>query len=270
MNYFYNKTIWITGASSGIGEALAIELSKLDANLILTARRKEELERVKKACGNKNVTIFPCDLEQINEIDDLSRKVQSEFPEIDILINNAGVSAWSSVVETDYDVYERVMKLNYLSIVKLTKSILPNMIKRKSGQIVTNTSLLGILAIKNRSVYAASKHAMHGFMNVLRAEMYEHNIKVNTVAPGLVDTEVGIKALTENGLPYGKNDRGHATKGMSAKDAANMIIQAMKKNRREEYIIPQFSISKIAIYLNRFLPGIASIWSRNYNEVEDN
>ena len=167
MNYFYNKTIWITGASSGIGEALAIELSKLDANLILTARRKEELERVKKACGNKKVEIFPFDLEQIREIDDLSHKVQSEFPKIDILINNAGVSAWSSVVETDYEVYERVMRLNYLSIVKLTKSILPNMIKRKSGQIVTNTSLLGILAIKNRSVYAASKHAMHGFMNVL-------------------------------------------------------------------------------------------------------
>tara|TARA_B100001057_G_scaffold266338_1_gene266504 strand:+ start:196 stop:1008 length:813 start_codon:yes stop_codon:yes gene_type:complete len=270
MNYFYNKTIWITGASSGIGEALAIELSKLDANLILTARRKEELERVKQACGNKNVVIFPFDLEHIDNIDELSQRVQSEFPEIDILINNAGVSAFSSVIDTDYDVYERVMKLNYLSIVKLIKSVLPNMMKRKAGQIVTNTSLLGILAIKNRSVYAASKHAMHGFMNVLRAEMYGYNIKVNIVAPGLVDTQVGVKALTKNGLPYGKNDRGHATKGMSAKDAAVMIIEAMKRNKREKYIIPQFSISKIAIYLNRFLPGVASVWSRNYNEQEDN
>ena len=136
------------------------------------------------------------------------------------MINNAGVSAWSSIKDTDLDVFEKVMKLNYLSVVKLTQSVLPKMIERKSGQIVTNTSLLGVLAIKNRGVYASSKHAMHGFMNVLRAEMHEHSIKVNSVAPGLVDTEVGIKALTEDGSTYGKNDRGHATTGLSAEVAA--------------------------------------------------
>lgn len=269
MSYFNNKTIWITGASSGIGEALAVHLSKLNANLILTARRKDELERVKNRCGNSNVHIFPCDLENIDNIDELSNKVHAQFDQIDILINNAGVSAWSSIKDTNFEVFEKVMKLNYLSVVKLTQSVLPKMIERKSGQIVANTSLLGVLAIKNRGVYASSKHAMHGFMNVLRAEMHEHNIKVNTVAPGLVDTEVGVKALTEDGSAYGKNDRGHATKGMSAEEAAKMIMNAIKKNKRETYIIPMFSISKIAIYLNRFLPGIASIWSRNYNEVED-
>ena len=269
MSYFNNKTIWITGASSGIGEALAVHLSKLNANLILTARRKDELERVKNRCGNSNVHIFPCDLENTDNIDELSNKVHAQFKQIDILINNAGVSAWSSIKDTDFDVFEKVMKLNYLSVVKLTQSVLPKMIERKSGQIVANTSLLGVLAIKNRGVYASSKHAMHGFMNVLRAEMHEHNIKVNTVAPGLVDTEVGVKALTEDGSTYGKNDRGHATKGMSAEDAAKMIFNAIRKDKRETYIIPMFSISKIAIYLNRFLPGIASIWSRNYNEVED-
>ena len=97
MSYFNNKTIWITGASSGIGEALAIHLSKLNANLILTARRKDELERVKNRCGNSNVHIFPCDLENIDNIDALSNKVHAQFDQIDILINNAGVSAWSSI-----------------------------------------------------------------------------------------------------------------------------------------------------------------------------
>ena len=156
MNYFNNKTIWITGASSGIGEALAVHLSKLNTNLILTARRKDELERVKNRCGNSNVHIFPCDLENTNNIDELSNKVHAQFKQIDILINNAGVSAWSSIKDTDFDVFEKVMKLNYLSVVKLTQSVLPKMIERKSGQIVANTSLLGVLAIKNRGVYALS------------------------------------------------------------------------------------------------------------------
>jgi short-subunit dehydrogenase len=142
------------------------------------------------------------------------------------------------------------------------------MISRKSGQIVSVSSLLGKFAIKKRSVYASAKHALQGFMDALRAEVYEHNIKVNTVAPGYVETEVGIKALTGDGSEYGANDRGHDTKGMKADTAANIIIKAIAKNKREHYVIPLLSFSRFALYLARFAPGLAARIARNYNEDE--
>ena len=141
MSYFDKKVVWITGASSGIGKELAVQLSKLGATLVLTARRENELEKVKQLCGNAEVHLFPYDLENLENIEELYRSVTKEVNGIDILINNAGISAWSSVNKTDLEVYKRVMNLDYFSVVSLTKSVLPDMIKKKSGQIVTNTSL---------------------------------------------------------------------------------------------------------------------------------
>ena len=270
MNYFDKKIIWITGASSGIGRELAIQLSKHNCTLILTARRHNQLEETKLKCGNANVQIYPFDLSKLDEIDDFSSKVQSDIGEIDILINNAGVSAWSSVEETDFKVYQDVMTLDFYSIVKLTKSILPSMISRREGQIVSVSSLLGKFVIKKRSVYASAKHALQAFMDGLRAEVYDYNIKVNTVAPGYVETEVGIKALTGDGSEYGANDRGHDTKGMKAEVAAKMIINAIVKNKREYYVIPLLSFSRFALYLSRFVPSLAAKIARNYNEDENN
>ncbi len=266
MGYFNNKTIWITGASSGIGRSLTIQLAKLGAKLVITARRKEELEKVKLECGNAEVHIHPFDLSDLDNLDEFSNSVQKDIGDIDILINNAGISAWSSINGTQFKVYEDVMNLDFFSVVKLIQSVLPNMILRKEGQIVTNTSLLGKFAIKKRSVYASAKHALHGFMDALRAEVYEHNIKVNIVAPGFVNTEVGMKALTEDGTPYGANDRGHESQGMDVNKAANMIIQAIEKNKRESYIVPRFAFPRVVLIISRFLPGLAAIIARRYNE----
>ena len=266
MGYFNNKTIWITGASSGIGRSLTIQLAELGAKLVITARRKEELEKVKLECGNAEVHIHPFDLSDLDNLDEFSNSVQKEIGDIDILINNAGISAWSSINGTQFKVYEDVMNLDFFSVVKLIQSVLPNMILRKEGQIVTNTSLLGKFAIKKRSVYASAKHALHGFMDALRAEVYEHNIKVNIVAPGFVNTEVGMKALTEDGTPYGANDRGHESQGMDVNKAANMIIQAIEKNKRESYIVPKFAFPRVVLIISRFLPGLAAIIARRYNE----
>ena len=269
MNYFNNKTIWITGASSGIGRALTIQLSKLGAKLIITARRKEELEKVKAECGNADVHVHPYDLSDLDNLDDFSRVVQSEVGDIDILINNAGISACSLINGTQFKVYEDVMNLDFFSVVKLTQSVLPKMILRKEGQIVTNTSLLGKFAIKKRSVYASAKHALHGFMDALRAEVYEHNIKVNIVAPGFVNTEVGMKALTEDGTPYGANDRGHESQGMDVNKAAAMIIRAIENNKRETYIVSRFGFPKFVLMLSRFMPGLTAVIARNYNEANN-
>lgn len=268
MSYFSNKIVWITGGSSGIGKELAVQLSNMGCTLILTARRKELLEDVKKQCGNADVRIYPYDLSNIDGIDEFSDKVQKEVGAIDILINNAGISAWSSVDETKFNVYQEVMNLDFYSVVKLTQTVLPSMILRNSGQIVANTSLLGKFTIKKRSVYASAKHALQGFMDSLRAEVYDKNIKVNVVAPGFVKTEVGIKALTGDGSAYGSNNRGHDTKGMEVSKAAKMIINAIQKNKRETYIIPAFSFSGFALMLSRYAPGLAAILARNYDEEE--
>ena len=150
MDYYKNKVIWITGASSGIGKELAIQLSKLGAILVLTARRENELEKVKQLCGNAEVHLFPFDLENLEGIGALYNAVIKDIKKIDILVNNAGISAWSSVNETDIEVYKKVMNMNYMSVVSLTKSVLPDMIKRRSGQIVTNTSLSGKFGSKKR------------------------------------------------------------------------------------------------------------------------
>lgn len=269
MGYFNNKTIWITGASSGIGRSLTILLAKRGAKVVITARRKNELEKVKLECGNADVHVHPFDLSDLDNLDEFSNSVQSDVGNIDILINNAGISAWSSINETQFKVYEDVMKLDFLSVVKLTKSVLPNMIKRNEGQIVTNTSLLGKFAIKKRSVYASAKHALHGFIDALRAEVHQYNIKVNTVAPGFVNTEVGMKALTEDGTPYGANDRGHESQGMDVNKAADMIIYAIEKNKRETYIVPRFGFPRVALMISRFLPGLAAIMARRYNEANN-
>ena len=159
----------------------------MDAILVLTARRENELEKVKQLCGNAEVHLFPFDLENLEGIGALYNAVIKDIKKIDILVNNAGISAWSLVNETDIEVYKKVMNMNYMSVVSLTKSVLPDMIKRRSGQIVTNTSLSGKFGSKKRSVYAAAKHALHGFIDSLRAEVHEYNIKVNTIA-----TESGI------------------------------------------------------------------------------
>ena len=153
-----------------------------------------------------------------------------------------------------------------MSVVSLTKSVLPDMIKRRSGQIVTNTSLSGKFGSKKRSVYAAAKHALHGFIDSLRAEVHEYNIKVNTIAPGYVNTDIGIKALVEDGNPYGKNDRGHDSKGLKVEKAVKMIISAIKNNKREVLVIPIFSMLMFASLLSRFLPGLAAIVARNFDE----
>ncbi len=136
MSYFDKKVVWVTGASSGIGKELAIQLSKLGAILVLTARRENELEKVKQLCGNAEVHLFPYDLENLENIEELYRSVTKEVNGIDILINNAGISAWSSVNETDLEVYKRVMNLDYFSVVSLTKSVLPDMIKRNQVKLL--------------------------------------------------------------------------------------------------------------------------------------
>jgi dehydrogenase/reductase SDR family protein 7B len=231
-----NKTIWITGASSGIGEALAKQLSALGANLILSARRMEVLEKVKASCAfPDNIHLVQLDLKDHGSFDEKTEDAIAAFGQIDILINNGGISQRSLVKETSLDVDKELMNVNYFGTIGLTKSLLPHMLEGGSGHFVAVTSVTGLFESPYRSGYAASKHAIHGFYDSMRAELEDEGIKVTLCAPGFVRTNVSINAVTGDGSKLGKMDDAQA-KGISAETCAKGIIKAIKKQKRVVYI----------------------------------
>ena len=188
---FSGKIVWITGASSGIGKALALELSKQEAKIILSSRKKEDLELVKQQCKNVNdVKIITLDLEDYNNLQPKVDAAIALFGKIDILVNNGGISQRSFAKDTLISVDKRIMDINYLGTVALSKALLPHFIENKMGHFVVTTSIVGKIGTPLRSSYAASKHALHGFFDSLRAEHHNDNIAVTLVCPGFVNTNI--------------------------------------------------------------------------------
>lgn len=252
-----NKVIWLTGASSGIGEALAYQLSKKGARLILSSRRKEELERVKGNCPSHSqpgISIIPLDLEQPDTLEVSTQAAIQIFGHVDMLINNGGVSQRSFIADTSLAVYRRLMEVNYFGAIALTKHLLPHFIHRKQGHFVNITSLTGKFGTPYRSGYAASKHALHGFFEALRAEHHKDNIKVSMICPGFIRTSLTLSALTADGTPLNKMDEAQF-KGRPADWCARKIVAAIEKNKEEVYIGGR---EVFGIYLKRFFPGIFS------------
>jgi short-subunit dehydrogenase len=257
MSKLSGKVIWITGASSGIGEALAYELSKRGAKLILSSRRKDELDRVKGNCNantQPNVRVLPLDLSQASTLKLSTDAAIQIFGHIDILINNGGISQRGLVAETILDVDRRLMEVNYFGTIALTKYLLPHFISRKEGQFVVVSSLTGKFGTPYRSGYAASKHALHGFFDAVRAEHYKDNIKVTMICPGFIRTNLTYTALTADGSPLNKMDEAQF-KGKSAIWFAERMIHAIERQKQEVYIGGR---EVIAVYLKRFVPSIFS------------
>lgn len=237
MSYFSGKVIWVTGASAGIGEAMVKAFAKDGANIILTARREEELLRVQKEAGlnDSNSLIVPLDLYKTDTIPAAVEKVKQKFPDIDIVVCNAGISQRSLIKDTALEVDRKIMELNYFANIALAKAVLPGMIARKQGRFVVISSVMGKMSVPLRSAYAASKHALHGFFDGLRIEEFHDNIKVTLICPGYIKTNVSINAMTGTGATHGKMEDGQA-KGMSAERCAWRILRAIKWNREEVYI----------------------------------
>ncbi len=252
------KVIWLTGASSGIGEALAHRLSEINLKLIISARRKDELERVKSECssGLADIKILPLDLEDHTQLRSKVEEATSLFGPIDILINNAGLSQRDLIINTTSEVDRKLMEVNYFGTIALSKFLLPQMIERKSGHHVIVTSAVGIVNTPFRSAYGASKHALHGFYDVLRAEHHKDNIKVSLILPGYIKTNISYNALMGDGNPQNKMDTAQ-NKGMSADKCARLIVKAIESNKQEAYIAG--AKEKLGIYLKRFWPKAASI-----------
>ena len=250
---FNNKIVWITGASSGIGEALAYAFAKQGAKLVLSARRENELQRVKNGCtGSPDILLLPFDLEDTSKVDILTQQVIKYFGRIDILINNGGISQRSLTKDTPIELDRKLMEVNYFSYVALTKSLLPQFIKQNSGHIVVISSIAGKFGFHLRSGYSASKHALHGFFESLRMEVYDNNIQVLMVCQGKIKTNVSINAITESGAKLNEMEASHE-KAMSGEDCAAQIVRAISKNKYEVFI---GGGELNAVRLKRFFPNL--------------
>jgi short-subunit dehydrogenase len=257
MKSFKNQVVWITGASSGIGEALAYELSQQGAKLILSARRKEELERVKGQCpahAQPQIEILPLDLEQASTLPIMAAAAQQLFGRIDMLIHSGGISQRSPAIDTLVEVDRKIMEVNYFSAVALTKAVLPGMVKQGGGHIVAISSLVGKFGTPGRSAYAASKHALHGFFDSLRAEVWDKGIKVSLICPGFVKTHVTYNALTATGEKLNIMGDAHS-KSMTAAQCARRIAKALKRGKQEAYIAGK---EKWGVVVKRLFPRLFS------------
>lgn len=257
MKLLAGKVIWITGASSGIGEALVYAFAKLGAKVVLSARREAELKRVQQQAGltKSNSLILTFDLAEKNNYEQLADTVIKKFGNIDVLINNGGISQRSYAINTPAEIDRKIMEINFFSTIALTKSVIPFMVKRKQGHIIVISSVAGKFGFYLRSAYSASKHALHGFFESLRMELYNDNIKVLLVCPGKVKTNISLNALKEDGLTHNKMDKSQEA-GVSAAQCANEIIDAIIKNKEEIYI--GNNKGKFALWLKRFSPGLFS------------
>nr|WP_068887929.1 SDR family oxidoreductase [Pedobacter panaciterrae] len=231
-----NKVVWITGASSGIGEALVYEYNKAGAKLIISSRNRDELFRVKTNCKNPvNIHVLSLDLENTASLNGKAEEAIRIYGHIDILINSGGISQRGLALDTDLATEQRIMNINFWGTTVLSKAVLPNMIANGGGNIVCISSLVGKFGTKMRSAYSASKHALHGYFDSLRAEVYDKKINITIICPGFIKTRVTLNALTANGTPQGTMDSAQEN-GMSAEDCAKQIVQAVKSNKEEVYI----------------------------------
>lgn len=256
-NYFNEKVTWITGASSGIGEALAYELAATGAKLILSGRRMDELERVKQACSNPaNVQLLQVDLADTTSLEGKVTEAVGLFGHIDIMVHNGGITQRSLVIDTSMDVHRRVMEVDYFSYVELTRALLPHFVARKAGHFVVTSSVMGKIGTPMRSAYAAAKHALHGFFDCLRAEVAANNIKVTILTPGYIRTNISLFALTKEAYGLGKPSE-NIENGLPADIAAKQIVRAIKRGAFEPYI-GRFAGERIVLWLNRLAPGVVT------------
>lgn len=263
MTAIKGNVVWITGASSGIGEAITYEMAKKGARLILSARRPEELNRVKAACiasfpliKEEDIKVLPLDLADAGSLQSKSGEAEAFFGQVDILVNNGGISQRSLAKDTQMDVDRKVMEVNYFGAIALSKYLLPGMIRRKSGHHVVISSAVGIISSPYRTGYSASKHALHGFYDGLRAELHDDNIKVTIICPGFIRTLVSVNSLTGDGSLFNHMDDAQAN-GIAPDAAARTIVKAVEKEKEEVYIGGVKEVG--GIYVKRFFPSLFSI-----------
>ncbi|MEO8934001.1 MAG: SDR family oxidoreductase [Xanthomarina sp.] len=250
---FKNKVIWITGASSGIGKGLAMQLSKQDCKLILSSRRPEKLLEVKQACHNsENIEILAFDLAHYTQMKHVCETAINFFGRVDILINNGGVSQRSPIIETSIEVDKALMEIDYFGTVALSKALLPHFVANQAGHYVVVSSVMGKFSSLFRSAYCAAKHALHGFFDALRLEHDKDHIMVTIICPGFVNTNVARNALTADGNKQGYQDD-MTENGLEIAVFVKRMLKAVEKEKFEVYIGKK---EVLGVYLKRFFPKL--------------
>lgn len=259
---FLNKVIWITGASSGIGEALSYEFSKRGALLILSSRSESKLLEVKQnlPLNNDKAKVLPVDLEQLNELEKKVEKALSFFGKIDFFISNAGVAVKDFALNTPLEIDVKLMNINYFSSILISKALLPHFIQRNAGHIVVTSSLSGKYGVPKIASYAASKHALHGFYETLRSEIANYNIFLTIIIPGIIKTEITAHALTGSGKKFGKIDKTFQT-AYPVDKAATKIADAVMKRKESAFI---GGSEGVTLFLNRLSPWLLRRFIRNH------
>lgn len=232
--FFNNRVVWITGASSGIGEALVYSFASGGSRVIASSNSSEELGRVAENCSamKGSVTKVVFDLADTSSIDDVVNEVIKREGRIDMLLNIGGVSQRALIKDTPLWLDRKIMEINYFGTIALTKAVLPHMINAGGGHIVATSSISGRFGFPLRSAYSASKQALHGFFETLLLEHKKDNIRVSVLIPGRVRTRISYHALTATGKEHGRMDEGLAG-GITPERAAEQIIKGLQRNRRE-------------------------------------
>lgn len=253
--YFGNKYTWVTGASSGIGEALAFELTRLGAKLIISSNEPEKLLKVKEECLKIRATEIitaPFDLSNTGDINATAERVLKMTGRIDFLFNIGGISQRARIEDSPLWLDRKIFEINYFGTVCLTKAILPQMIRQKSGHIIATSSITGRFGFPLRSTYSASKQAIHGFIETLYLENKTNNIRASVLIPGRVRTNISFHALEKDGSEHGKLDDGQAN-GITPEKAASIIVRGVAKNKREILV---GSRELTLLYIRRWCPPL--------------
>lgn len=254
-------SVWITGASSGIGAACARRYASEGARLVLTSSSADRLEAVASECralGASSVTVLPYDLTCIDAVDVLVENAWAACGGIDVVMLNAGISQRTNVEDTSMDMVRKIMEINYFAPVAIAKALLPKMVERGGGKMAVTTSIAGRFGFPLRCGYSSSKFALYGFFETLQAEYHDAGIRVTIVCPGRVSTNISKYALDKGGKPHGVMDPGQAN-GMSADDAAMIIVSAVAKGKREVLVGRK---ELLMVYIKRFFPGLCARLAR--------
>ncbi len=247
------KTIWITGASSGIGEALAKAFSAKGANLVLSARSEGALQKAADACSQTSTLVLPLDVTDETKMANAVAQVKARFNRIDLLINNAGISQRSTALETDMQTYRAIFEVDVFGQIALTKAVLPLMLAQGHGHIAVTASVAGKMGVPFRTGYCAAKHAVMGFFDALRAEVGHQNITVSTIVPGFIQTNISKNAVAGDGSKFDGADRDVAG-GMEAGECAAVIVEGLTKRKPEIAVGKGLEIH--ALWIKRFFPNV--------------
>lgn len=249
--------IWIVGASSGIGEECAVEFASRGESVILSARRRDELERVRQRCldaGAAGAEIIQLDLSDTGSLEGLAQKAWDTYGGLDIMLCNAGISQRCDTAETSVSIIRKIMEIDYFAPVILTKCILSRMLDAGGGQLACTGSIAGLFGSRQRCAYSSAKAALQRFYETIAAEYGDRGISTTVLIPGRIRTDISLSAIEASGKPHGVMDPGQQ-KGIPAEKAARIMVKAIYRKKREKLV---GGGELLMAYIKRFFPSLAS------------